>query len=213
MFSDTRCRSSQAGVIGLTKTVAREFAGRGITCNAVAPGFIASDMTAAIDSKYEEKILSEIPLGVRLPSPIVVGCTALVHYPAWGATSQQLSFSITPSFQYVVSAPTGQVGSARLRTRCCKAHSRFLMQVDTDSQTRWQGSLRSLPPTQQPRTSRARSCRCAGLRCLCTELLWGYLCQQAMFFAVRSSRSSLDQHARRCARRWTVGWLCEQQIL
>ena len=57
----------QAGVIGLTKTVAREFAGRGITCNAVAPGFIASDMTAAIDSKYEEKILSEIPLGVRLP--------------------------------------------------------------------------------------------------------------------------------------------------
>ena len=52
----------QAGVIGLTKTVAREFAGRGITCNAVAPGFIASDMTANIDPKYEEAIISQIPL-------------------------------------------------------------------------------------------------------------------------------------------------------
>ena len=50
-------------MIGLTKTVAREFASRGITCNAVAPGFIASDMTAAIDPKYEAAILGSIPLG------------------------------------------------------------------------------------------------------------------------------------------------------
>ena len=49
-------------MIGLTKTVAREFAARNITCNAVAPGFIASDMTAAIDPKYEEAILGQIPL-------------------------------------------------------------------------------------------------------------------------------------------------------
>jgi len=56
----------QAGVLGLTKTVAREFAPRGITCNAVAPGFIASDMTAAIDPKYEETILNQIPLSVFL---------------------------------------------------------------------------------------------------------------------------------------------------
>ena len=56
----------QAGVIGLTKTVAREFAPRGITCNAVAPGFIASDMTAAIDPKYEEAILGQIPLSESL---------------------------------------------------------------------------------------------------------------------------------------------------
>lgn len=54
--------AAKAGVIGLTKTTAREFAGRGITCNAVAPGFIASDMTAAIDKKYEEGILAGIPL-------------------------------------------------------------------------------------------------------------------------------------------------------
>lgn len=53
----------QAGVIGLTKTVAREYAGRNITCNAIAPGFIESDMTKAIDPKYEESILKTIPLG------------------------------------------------------------------------------------------------------------------------------------------------------
>ena len=57
----------QAGVIGLTKTVAREFAGRGITCNAVAPGFIASDMTANIDPKYEEAIIGQIPLSECSP--------------------------------------------------------------------------------------------------------------------------------------------------
>lgn len=55
--------AAKAGVIGLTKTVARELASRGVTANAVAPGFISSDMTAAIDSKYEEQILAQIPLG------------------------------------------------------------------------------------------------------------------------------------------------------
>lgn len=60
--------AAKAGVIGLTKTIAREYAGRSITCNAVAPGFIASDMTASIDKKYEEQILKGIPLG-RYGSP------------------------------------------------------------------------------------------------------------------------------------------------
>ena len=55
--------AAKAGVIGLTKTTAREWSGRGITANAIAPGFIASDMTAAIDKKYEEQILKSIPLG------------------------------------------------------------------------------------------------------------------------------------------------------
>ncbi|KAI8463456.1 MAG: hypothetical protein J3K34DRAFT_443981 [Monoraphidium minutum] len=55
--------AAKAGVIGLTKTTAREWAARNITANAVAPGFIASDMTAAIDKKYEEAILKSIPLG------------------------------------------------------------------------------------------------------------------------------------------------------
>ena len=65
---------TQAGVIGLTKTVAREFAPRGITCNAVAPGFIASDMTAAIDPKYEEMILNQIPLSTPLSLPPCHDC-------------------------------------------------------------------------------------------------------------------------------------------
>ena len=43
--------ASKAGVLGLTKSVAREFSSRGITSNAVAPGFIATAMTAAIDRK------------------------------------------------------------------------------------------------------------------------------------------------------------------
>lgn len=57
--------AAKAGVIGLTKTAAREYAARGITVNSVAPGFIASDMTAAIDKKYEEQILKSIPLGTH----------------------------------------------------------------------------------------------------------------------------------------------------
>jgi 3-oxoacyl-[acyl-carrier protein] reductase len=60
--------AAKAGVLGLTKTVAREYAGRAITVNAVAPGFIASDMTANIDKKYEEGILAQIPLA-RYGSP------------------------------------------------------------------------------------------------------------------------------------------------
>ena len=53
--------AAKAGVIGFTKTVAKELASRGITVNAVAPGFIATDMTA--DLKNTEEILKFIPLG------------------------------------------------------------------------------------------------------------------------------------------------------
>eukprot|EP00798_Chlamydomonas_sp_ICE-L_P024399 gene24399-10003_t len=55
--------AAKAGIIGMTKTIAREYSSRNITCNAVAPGFIASDMTASIDEKYEATILAGIPLG------------------------------------------------------------------------------------------------------------------------------------------------------
>lgn len=55
--------AAKAGVIGLTKAAAREWAGRNICINAVAPGFIASDMTAKLSEKVEQAILSTIPLG------------------------------------------------------------------------------------------------------------------------------------------------------
>jgi len=54
--------ASKAGVIGFTKSVAREFASRGITVNAVAPGFIESDMTAKLDEKVVENYMTGIPL-------------------------------------------------------------------------------------------------------------------------------------------------------
>lgn len=58
----TNYAAAKAGVIGFTKSAAREFAVRGITVNAVAPGFIATDMTAAMPEKAKEATLAAIPL-------------------------------------------------------------------------------------------------------------------------------------------------------
>lgn len=55
--------ASKAGIIGITKTLAREYAGRNITVNAVAPGFIETRMTETLPEKIKESMLSEIPLG------------------------------------------------------------------------------------------------------------------------------------------------------
>lgn len=55
--------ASKAGLIGFTKSLAREFAGRAVTVNAIAPGFIATDMTGGLDDKVKEAILPKIPLG------------------------------------------------------------------------------------------------------------------------------------------------------
>ena len=54
--------AAKAGVIGLTHSAAKELASRGITCNAIAPGFIETDMTAVLSDKVKEGILNAIPL-------------------------------------------------------------------------------------------------------------------------------------------------------
>ncbi|MBI5644232.1 MAG: 3-oxoacyl-[acyl-carrier-protein] reductase [Deltaproteobacteria bacterium] len=55
--------ASKAGLIGFTKSIAREFAGRNITCNAVAPGFIETAMTDALSEQVKADLLTKIPLG------------------------------------------------------------------------------------------------------------------------------------------------------
>jgi 3-oxoacyl-[acyl-carrier protein] reductase len=54
--------AAKAGMIGLTKSLAREFAARSVTVNAVAPGFIETDMTSGLDERVKEVALSQIPL-------------------------------------------------------------------------------------------------------------------------------------------------------
>lgn len=59
----TNYAASKAGLIGFTKSLAREFAGRGVTVNAIAPGFIATDMTHGLNDQIKDDILKKIPLG------------------------------------------------------------------------------------------------------------------------------------------------------
>jgi 3-oxoacyl-[acyl-carrier protein] reductase len=60
--------ASKAGLIGLTKTVAQEMASRGITVNAVAPGYIATDMTKNLPEEVKQKIMASIPMA-RMGGP------------------------------------------------------------------------------------------------------------------------------------------------
>jgi 3-oxoacyl-[acyl-carrier protein] reductase len=60
--------ASKAGLLGMTKSLAREYAGKGITANAVCPGFIETEMTAGLPQKARERLGEEIPVG-RTGSP------------------------------------------------------------------------------------------------------------------------------------------------
>ena len=82
--------ASKAGLIGFTKSIARELAGRGVTCNAVAPGFITTDMTDELPQAVKEAVLAKIPLG------------------SFGATQDiatTVTFLASPAARYI----TGQV--------------------------------------------------------------------------------------------------------
>ena len=82
--------ASKAGLIALTKSVAREFAPRGVTVNALAPGFIQTDMTAVLNEETKGEILKKIPMNA-MGSPEDIANAAL--------------FLASPAARYI----TGQV--------------------------------------------------------------------------------------------------------
>ena len=74
--------ASKAGLIGLTKSVARELAPRGVTCNAVTPGFIETDMTAGLSAEVREGYDKQIPLGYMGSAQDVAEVVAFLASPA-----------------------------------------------------------------------------------------------------------------------------------
>jgi len=84
--------ASKAALIGFTKSIAKELAPRGITANAIAPGFIETDMTAALDDKVRESIIGNVPLG-RFGSPddIAHAAVFLAMEPSSYITGQVLT--------------------------------------------------------------------------------------------------------------------------
>jgi 3-oxoacyl-[acyl-carrier protein] reductase len=83
--------ASKAGLIGLTKTIARELASRGITVNAVAPGFIETDMTAALTPEQRDALAKQIPLErLGTPQDVAAAVTFLASDASAYITGQTL---------------------------------------------------------------------------------------------------------------------------
>jgi 3-oxoacyl-[acyl-carrier protein] reductase len=83
--------AAKAGLVGLTRSAARELASRGITVNCVAPGYIDTDMTSELPEAVKEKILSEIPLGI-LGEPEDIAKAVTLHDPLTGSVKIDLFF-------------------------------------------------------------------------------------------------------------------------
>jgi len=76
--------AAKAGILGFTKSLAKEIASRGVTVNAVAPGFIDTDMTRALSDEQRNSLLAQIPMG-RLGSAADIAATVLFLASASGA--------------------------------------------------------------------------------------------------------------------------------
>ena len=74
--------ASKAGLIGFTQSVARELASRGVTCNAIAPGFIETDMTAELNAEMRAELLKKIPLGTLGQTEDIAGAALYLASPA-----------------------------------------------------------------------------------------------------------------------------------
>jgi len=84
--------ASKAGLLGLTKAVAKEFASRGVTVNALAPGFIETDMTGALSAEMKTQLLERIPLrSLGRPEDVAEGALFLAGPGARYVTGQVLA--------------------------------------------------------------------------------------------------------------------------
>src|SRR5262249_49018366 len=93
-FGQANYAAAKAAVIGFTKAVAREYARKGVTVNAVAPGFIKTDMTAMVPAAALDAVIAATPVGrLGLPEEVAAGVVYLASEPAGFVTGHVLDIN------------------------------------------------------------------------------------------------------------------------